>query len=154
MLYLRCIQIAGFHTGPDLTVTAVKQQTCNELIPAKTTAILRGHRSNRITPQQVHIGMYLTRMSSAIKTAGECSLTFDFVQVWFVLYRLTVFNQLLLLHLNKLRDRTMADQGSPNHARRSSMSADFDVGDAKVQHYGLLMKKPFGSQKSGRWQKR
>jgi hypothetical protein len=29
----------------------------------------------------------------------------------------------------------------------------FDVGDTKVQHYGLLMKKPFG-HKSGRWQKR
>lgn len=29
----------------------------------------------------------------------------------------------------------------------------FDVGDTKVQRYGLLMKKPFG-HKSGRWQKR
>ena len=29
----------------------------------------------------------------------------------------------------------------------------FDVGDTKVQHYGLLMKKPFG-HKSARWQKR
>ena len=29
----------------------------------------------------------------------------------------------------------------------------FDVGDAKVQHYGLLMKKPFG-HKSTRWQRR
>jgi hypothetical protein len=32
-------------------------------------------------------------------------------------------------------------------------SEAFDVGDAKVQHYGLLMKKPFG-HKSARWQKR
>ena len=29
----------------------------------------------------------------------------------------------------------------------------FDVGDTKVQHFGLLMKKPFG-HKSGRWQRR
>ena len=36
----------------------------------------------------------------------------------------------------------------------SSMESEgFDVGDTKVQHYGLLMKKPFG-HKSGRWQKR
>ena len=37
----------------------------------------------------------------------------------------------------------------------SSMEAAeaFDAGDTKVQHYGLLMKKPFG-HKSGRWQKR
>ena len=36
----------------------------------------------------------------------------------------------------------------------SMESEAFDVGDAKVQHYGLLMKKPFGGHKSGRWQKR
>lgn len=38
----------------------------------------------------------------------------------------------------------------------SYSSADgeaFDAGETKVQHYGLLMKKPFG-HKSGRWQKR
>ena len=35
----------------------------------------------------------------------------------------------------------------------SMESEAFDVGDAKVQHYGLLMKKPFG-HKSARWQKR
>ncbi len=29
----------------------------------------------------------------------------------------------------------------------------FDVGETKVQHYGLLLKKPFG-HKSARWQKR
>ena len=102
----------------------------------------------------MHIGMHLTRMSSPSKPQ-DYSLTFDFVHVWFVLYyRLTVFNQLLLLHLKKLQGWTMADQGSPNHTRRSSMGMDFDVGDAKVQYYGLLMKKPFGGQKSGRWQKR
>ena len=37
--------------------------------------------------------------------------------------------------------------------RHSQEVEDFNVGDAKVQHYGLLMKKPFG-HKSGRWQKR
>ena len=37
--------------------------------------------------------------------------------------------------------------------RHSQEVEDFDVGDAKVQHYGLLMKKPFG-HKSARWQKR
>lgn len=30
----------------------------------------------------------------------------------------------------------------------------FDVGDTKVQHYGLLMKKPFGHKSHARWQKR
>lgn len=63
------------------TVTAVKksdfckkQRTCNELIPVKTTAVLRGHRSNRITPPKCsegakcsyNIGMYF-RMSCTSK---------------------------------------------------------------------------------------
>lgn len=42
---------------------------------------------------------------------------------------------------------------SPVVQRYSADLESFDVGDAKVQHYGLLMKKPFG-HKSGRWQKR
>ena len=89
------------------------------------------------------------------KSTSSSNLTFDIVQVWFVSYRLTVFSQLLFSHLNKLRHWSMAGQGSPDHARRHSAAIDFDVGDAKVQHYGLLMKKPFaGGQKSGRWQKR
>ena len=37
--------------------------------------------------------------------------------------------------------------------RHSQDVEDFNVGNAKVQHYGLLMKKPFG-HKSARWQKR
>lgn len=31
---------------------------------------------------------------------------------------------------------------------------EFDVGDAKVQMSGMLMKRPFGSKKSGKWQRR
>ena len=37
--------------------------------------------------------------------------------------------------------------------QRFSGEVDFDAGDIKVQHFGLLMKKPFG-HKSTRWQKR
>lgn len=37
--------------------------------------------------------------------------------------------------------------------RYSTDLESFDIGDTKVQHFGLLMKKPFG-HKSTRWQKR
>ena len=48
----------------------------------------------------------------------------------------------------------MALENSPPVMQRFSGELDsFDVGDTKVQHYGLLMKKPFG-HKSARWQKR
>jgi len=47
----------------------------------------------------------------------------------------------------------MALEASPVVQRHSADLEGFDVGDAKVQHFGLLMKKPFG-HKSGRWQKR
>lgn len=46
----------------------------------------------------------------------------------------------------------MADT-SPVVQRFSGELESFDVGDTKVQHFGLLMKKPFG-HKSARWQKR
>lgn len=42
---------------------------------------------------------------------------------------------------------------SPVMQRFSADVDTFDMGDTKVQHYGLLMKKPFG-HKSARWQKR
>ena len=43
--------------------------------------------------------------------------------------------------------------GSPATERYSADIDDFEVGDAKVQHFGVLMKKPFG-HKSARWQRR
>jgi hypothetical protein len=43
---------------------------------------------------------------------------------------------------------------APSVVQRYSSDLDsFDVGDTKVQHFGLLMKKPFG-HKSTRWQRR
>ena len=42
---------------------------------------------------------------------------------------------------------------SPAMQRNSADVDSFDVGDTKVQHFGLLMKKPFG-HKSARWQRR
>ena len=42
---------------------------------------------------------------------------------------------------------------SPQLERLSVDLESFDVGETRVQHYGLLMKKPFG-HKSARWQKR
>lgn len=47
----------------------------------------------------------------------------------------------------------MTDNSSPIVQRYSADLDSFDVGDTKVQHYGLLMKKPFG-HKSARWQRR
>ena len=47
----------------------------------------------------------------------------------------------------------MAADASPVMQRYSGELDSFNVGDAKVQHFGLLMKKPFG-HKSARWQKR
>ena len=51
--------------------------------------------------------------------------------------------------------RKMArDESSPSLVQRYSSDLEsFDIGDTKVQHFGLLMKKPFG-HKSTRWQKR
>lgn len=46
-----------------------------------------------------------------------------------------------------------AMSGSPATERYSADIDDFEVGDAKVQHFGVLMKKPFG-HKSARWQRR
>ena len=43
-------------------------------------------------------------------------------------------------------------ENSPMVQRYSGDVDSFDVG-GKVQHFGLLMKKPFG-HKSGRWQRR
>ncbi len=42
---------------------------------------------------------------------------------------------------------------SPIVQRYSADMGSFDIGDTKVQHFGLLMKRPFG-HKSARWQKR
>ncbi len=50
-------------------------------------------------------------------------------------------------------DTSMAADTSPVVQRHSGDVDGFDIGDTKVQHYGLLMKKPFG-HKSGRWQRR
>ena len=47
----------------------------------------------------------------------------------------------------------MAEGSSPQLERLSVELDSFDVGETRVQHYGLLMKKPFG-HKSARWQKR
>lgn len=49
--------------------------------------------------------------------------------------------------------QTAREMASDAVQRHSGDLDSFDVGDTKVQHYGLLMKKPFG-HKSGRWQKR
>lgn len=49
-----------------------------------------------------------------------------------------------------------SDESNGSVVQRYSTNVElesFDVGDTKVQHFGLLMKKPFG-HKSGRWQKR
>lgn len=49
---------------------------------------------------------------------------------------------------------TGASEGSsPIVQRYSADMGSFDVGDTKVQHFGLLMKRPFG-HKSARWQRR
>lgn len=61
----------------------------------------------------------------------------------------------VIMAVNKLIDRTSKSSlRSLQSEILSSMETEgFDAGDTKVQHYGLLMKKPFG-HKSGRWQKR
>ena len=52
---------------------------------------------------------------------------------------------------SSLRSTSLKAQAILTNSMESAEA--FDVGDAKVQHYGLLMKKPFG-HKGGRWQKR
>jgi len=51
----------------------------------------------------------------------------------------------------------LGDDSLPGNNRESVLSehdGEFDVGDTKVQMSGMLMKKPFGSKKKQKWQKR
>lgn len=67
-------------------------------------------------------------------------------------YSILILSIKVEIALTAAATKSMADH-SPPTSRRSADLDSFDVGDTKVQHYGLLMKKPFG-HKSGRWQKR
>lgn len=56
--------------------------------------------------------------------------------------------------VNRPKSTSSLQSASVLASLTNSMEGEaFDVGDTKVQHYGLLMKKPFG-HKSARWQKR
>ena len=56
--------------------------------------------------------------------------------------------------MTESRRDTSTSRLSPKLERYSAdLDTAFDVGDTRVQHYGMLMKKPFG-HKSARWQKR
>ena len=60
-----------------------------------------------------------------------------------------------LLFCSELEIEEMAsEESNASVVQRYSSDLDsFDIGDTKVQHFGLLMKKPFG-HKSTRWQRR